>query len=88
MQSIRYLACLAVLTAGASACTGLADKAKSAQGTTSELGNKVDGAVRRGIQSGNEAVGKAGKAAEGPVNRAAKKAGLQGGPASPPNIER
>ena len=53
-----------------------------------ELGNKVDSAVRRGIQSGNEGVGKAGKAIEGPVDRTAKRLGLPGGPVSPPTSDR
>ena len=88
MRSICYLACLVVLTAGASACTGLADKAKSAQGTTSEIGQKVDSAVRRGIQSGSEGAGKVGKAIEGPVDRSAKRLGLPGGPVSPPTSDR
>ena len=88
MRSIFHSTCLALIVFGASACSGLADKAKSAQETTNELGNKVDSAVRRGIQSGNEGVGKAGKAIEGPVDRNAKRLGLPGGPVSPPTSDR
>jgi len=88
VQSIFYRVLLACLVAATSACAGLADKAKSAQGTTNELGHKFDGAIRRGIQSGSDAVGKAGKAVEGPVDRAARKAGLPGGPPSPAPADR
>lgn len=88
MRSDFYLSVLAwAVAAGSTACTGLADKAKSAQSTTAEIGARADGAIRRGIQSGSDAVGRTGKAVEGPVDRAAKKAGLPGGPVSPPTTD-
>ena len=75
---------LAALLAGIAGCAGLSEKTNAAAGATAEIGNKVDGAIRRGISSGNAAAVNATKAAEGPVDRAAKKIGLPRGPASAP----
>ncbi len=86
MQSIFHLTCLALLVAGASACSTLADKSQSAQGTTTEIGQKVEGAVRRGLQAGSDGLGKAGRAIEGTADKTAKRLGLPGGSASPPTI--
>lgn len=88
MRSIFSLAflvvSLATVVAAASGCTGLTEKTNAAAGTTAEIGNKVDNAIRRGIASGNSAATTATKAVDGPVDRAAKKIGLPRGPASSP----
>ena len=67
-----------------SGCSGMADKTRSVSNTTTAVGHKVDSAVRHGLQTGSEAVGNAAKAAEGPVDRAAKKIGLPRGPTPTP----
>jgi hypothetical protein len=75
---------LVALIASTVGCTGLTEKTNAAAGTTAEIGSKIDNAVRRGISSGNAAATNATKAAEGPIDRAAKKIGLPRGPASSP----
>ena len=75
---------LALVAAAGSGCTGLTEKTSAAAGKTAEIGNKVDGAIRRGLSTGNEAATNAVKATEGPIDRAAKKIGLPRGPASSP----
>ena len=79
-----YSLSLAAALATTAGCAGLTEKANAAAGTTAEIGGKVDGAIRRGISSGNTAAVNATKAAEGPIDRAAKKIGLPRGPSSPP----
>ena len=81
--ALSSLSLAAVLFATAG-CAGLSEKTNAAAGTTAEIGNKVDGAIRRGISSGNAAAVNATKAAEGPIDRAAKKIGLPRSPASAP----
>ena len=78
--SLSLVAALAT-TAG---CAGLTEKSNAAASTTAEIGNKVDGAIRRGIASGNTAAINATKAAEGPIDRTVKKIGLPHGSSSPP----
>lgn len=80
--AIRSLQLAAVLAATAG-CAGLSEKTNAAAGATAEIGSKVDGAIRRGISSGNTAAINATKAAEGPIDRTAKKIGLPRGPSSP-----
>ena len=75
---------LAALLAATVGCAGLTEKTNAIAGTTAEIGSKVDGAIRRGISSGNAAAVNATKAAEEPIDRAAKKIGLPRGPASSP----
>jgi hypothetical protein len=65
-------------------CAGLTEKTNAAAGKTAEIGSKVDGAIRRGLSSGNEAATNAVKATEGPIDRTARKIGLPRGPASSP----
>ena len=79
-----YSLSLAAALATTAGCAGLTEKANAAAGTTAEIGGKVDGAIRRGISSGNTAAINATKAAEGPLDRAAKKIGLPRGPSSSP----
>ena len=85
--AIRSLPLAAVLAATAG-CAGLSEKTNAVAGTTAEIGNKVDGAIRRGISSGNTAAINATKAAEGPIDRTAKKIGLPRGSSSPASPER
>lgn len=75
---------LAALLAATVGCAGLSEKTNAVADTTAEIGSKVDGAIRRGISSGNAAAVNATKAAEGPIDRAAKKIGLPRGPAPAP----
>lgn len=75
---------VAAVLAASVGCAGLTEKTNAAAGTTAEIGSKVDGAIRRGISSGNAAAVNATKAAEEPIDRAAKKIGLPRGPASSP----
>ena len=79
-----YSLSLAVALATTAGCAGLTEKTNAAASTTAEIGNKVDGAIRRGISSGNTAATNATKAAEGPIDRTAKKIGLPRGPSSAP----
>ena len=79
-----YSLSLAAALAATAGCAGLTEKTNAAASTTSEIGSKVDGAIRRGISSGNTAAINATKAAEGPIDRAAKKIGLPRGPSSAP----
>ena len=79
-----YSLSLAAALAATAGCAGLTEKTNAAASTTSEIGSKVDGAIRRGISSGNTAAINATKAAEGPIDRAAKKIGLPRGPSSSP----
>ena len=81
-----YSLSLAAALAATAGCAGLTEKTNAAASTTSEIGSKVDGAIRRGISSGNTAAINATKAAEGPIDRAAKKIGLPRGP-SPASSE-
>jgi hypothetical protein len=76
---------LVTLIASTVGCSGLTEKTNAAAGTTAEIGSKIDNAVKRGISSGNTAATNATKAADGPVDRAAKKIGLPRGPASSPS---
>jgi hypothetical protein len=87
--AVRLLFSLALLSlslaAGVSAtsgCTGLTEKTNAAAGKTAEIGNKVDGAIRRGLATGNQAATNAVKSAEGPIDRTARKIGLPRGPAT------
>ena len=75
---------LAAALATTAGCSGLTEKTNAAASTTAEIGSKVDGAIRRGISSGNTAAINATKAAEGPIDRTARKIGLPRGPASSP----
>ena len=79
-----YSLSLAALLAATAGCSGLTEKANAAASTTAEIGSKVDGAIRRGISSGNTAAINATKAAEGPIDRTVKKIGLPHGSSSPP----
>ena len=86
-----YSLSLAAVLAATAGCLGLTEKTSAAASTTAEIGNKVDGAIRRGIASGNTAAINATKAAEGPIDRTAKKIGLPRGPAtsqSPGSLDR
>jgi ribosomal protein S20 len=78
-------ASLAVVIGATAGCSGMTEKTNAAAGTTAEIGSKIDNAVRRGISSGNTAATNATKAAEGPIDRTAKKIGLPRGPASSPS---
>ena len=75
---------LAAVLAATVGCAGLTEKTNAVAGTTAEIGSKVDGAIRRGISSGNTAAINATKAAEGPIDRTARKIGLPRGQASSP----
>ena len=91
LSFVFYSLSLAAVLAVTAGCSGLTEKTNAAAGTTAEIGNKVDGAIRRGIASGNSAAINATKAAEGPIDRTAKKIGLPRGPApsqSPGSSER
>ena len=79
-----YSLSLATVVAAGSGCSGLTEKTNAAAGKTAEIGNKVDGAIRRGLSTGNEAATNAVKSTEGPIDRTARKIGLPRGPASPP----
>ena len=79
-----YSLSLAAALATTVGCAGLTEKTNAAASTTSEIGSKVDGAIRRGISSGNTAAINATKAAEGPIDRTARKIGLPRGPSSAP----
>ena len=79
-----YLLSLAAALAATAGCAGLTEKTNAAASTTAEIGSKVDGAIRRGISSGNTAAINATKAAEGPIDRTVKKIGLPRGSSSPP----
>jgi hypothetical protein len=75
---------LATVLAAGSGCASLTEKTNAAAGKTAEIGGKVDGAIRRGLSTGNEAATSAVKSAEGPIDRTAKKIGLPRGPAASP----
>ena len=79
-----YSLSLAAALATTAGCAGLSEKTNAVAGTTAEIGNEVDGAIRRGISSGNTAAINATKAAEGPIDRTAKKIGLPRGSSSAP----
>ena len=81
---VFLVASLVAVVAATAGCSGLNEKTNAAAGTTAEIGSKIDNAVRRGISSGNTAATNATKAAEGPIDRTAKKIGLPRGPASSP----
>jgi len=75
---------LAAALATTAGCSGLTEKINAAASTTSGIGYKVDGAIRHGISSGNTAATNAAKAAEGPIDRTARKIGLPRGPSTSP----
>jgi hypothetical protein len=80
---------LAAVVVVASGCAGLTEKTNAAAGKTAEIGSKVDGAIRRGLSTGNEAATNAVKSTEGPIDRTARKIGLPRGPVtSPASSER
>ena len=81
---VFFLLSLAAVVAPGSGCSGLTEKTNAAAGKTAEIGSKVEGAIRRGLSTGNEAATNAVKSAEGPIDRTARKIGLPRGPASSP----
>ena len=85
-RAVVLVAATFLFTASASA--GVAEAAKSAASATQKVGNRADNVIRRGIQSGNQAAENATKAAEGPIDRLARKIGLPRGPVKPANNER
>ncbi len=85
---LSLLTCLAAGLAGVSACASMDEKTRSAAQTTNAIGNRVDASIRRGIASGNAAADNAVKAGSAPIDRAAKKIGLPGGPPTPSNTDR
>jgi hypothetical protein len=80
---------LATLIASTVGCAGLTEKTNAAAGKTAEIGSKIDGAIRRGLATGNEAASNAVKSTEGPIDRTARRIGLPRGPVtSPPSSDR
>jgi hypothetical protein len=61
---------------------------RSASSAATGVADKADKLIRGGLQKGSQSADSAAKAADGPVDRAAKKIGLPRGPASPTNTER
>jgi hypothetical protein len=70
------------------AVAGVAEAARSAASATNRAGNKADSVIRGGLQKGSQSAENATKAADGPVDRAAKKIGIPRGPTKPVNNER
>ena len=79
---------LATVLAAGSGCASLTEKTNAAASKTTEIGSKVDGAIRRGLSTGNEAATSAVKSTEGPIDRTARKIGLPRGPAPTPSTDR